>query len=213
MSRRAVPVVPLVCLLAIALSGVAGAARPGPSPASASASGACGAAGAEVRFDDGRVLITRAQRAVDPRTVRERWFACWRPTGRRSLLADVRHRPAADELALVAVRRRRFAVLGGGGRLDVYDARSGRTTATLPQVGVVRELVVTAQGRAAALQDTGSASRELWAGAGTRGCFVDAGPPTTASGDVFGDLAVHGERLEWHRSGTVLGSDLSRLAC
>jgi hypothetical protein len=207
MSRLAVPALSLLAA-ALAALGLAVA-----KPAGASASGACRAAGHEVRFDDGRLLVTRDERAVDPRVVRERWWACWRPSGRRSLLADARHLRGADDLALTAVRRGRFVVLGAAGRLDVYDGRLGRTTATVPQVGVVRELAVTPRGRAAVLQDTGSGARQLWAGSGTRGCFVDAGQAKTPSGDVFADLTVHGERLEWHREAITFGSDLSRLDC
>ncbi|HEU4973877.1 MAG TPA: hypothetical protein VFT50_02215 [Baekduia sp.] len=207
MSRRR-PVL-LLCLLAVLVP--AGATPAGATPAGAAPR--CHAGPGEVRFDDGRLAVTRDVRSADPRAVRERWWACWRPTGRRTALVDTRHRRGADELALLAVRRGRFVVLAGAGRLDVYDARRGGTTATMSQVGVVRELVVTGHGRLAALQDTFGGGRQLWAGNGTQGCMVDAGRATTGYGDVFGDLTVHHERLAWYRDGVAMGEDLSGLTC
>jgi hypothetical protein len=181
--------------------------------APAQAAGSCPRRADEVRFDDGRLLVERSERAVDPRTVRERWWTCWRPTGRRALVEDRRHRAGVDELSLLAVRRARFVVLAGGGRLDVHDGRAGRLAATLPLQGTVRELAVTAAGRAAALQDVGG-GRRLFGGDGTRNCLLDAGPSAAgAGGDVFGDLHLRREHLEWHRDGVTMGADLTRLDC
>src|SRR3954471_10727906 len=75
-------------------------------PAAPAAPGACRPRpAAEVRFADARLLVERRVRAVDPRNVRERWWACWRPTGRRFLLQDRRHPAERDETSLLAVRR------------------------------------------------------------------------------------------------------------
>jgi hypothetical protein len=204
---RAVPfLAALVALLALAVAVAA------PS----SAVPACPQRADEVRFDDGRLLVERSVRDVDPRNVRERWWTCWRPTGRRALVADVHHGADRDELSLLTVRRGRFVLLSGAGRLDVHDARSGRLTATLPQRGTVRQLVVTPRGRAAALQDVGAGQRLLYGGSGARGCLLDAGSagaPDGPDATVFGDLSVHRERLEWHRDGVTFGADLARLDC
>jgi hypothetical protein len=183
--------------------------------APAHAAAPCSHRGAdEVRYDDGRLLIERGVRSVDPGgTVRERWWACWRPTGRRFDVADVRHRPDADELALVGVRGGRFLALGGGGRLDVLDGRTGRLTASMELRGAVRELVVTSHGRAAALQAAGPASLVLLAADGTRSCLQDAGPPGGPDGSTFGGLTVRRERLSWHRDGVEFGAQLSGLSC
>src|SRR3954451_17089128 len=71
---------------------------------------------AQVRFEDGRLLVPRSERTVDPRNVRERWWACWRPPGRTFLLEDRRHLEVRDETSLLGVRRGRFAVLAAPGR-------------------------------------------------------------------------------------------------
>jgi hypothetical protein len=203
---------PRPAALAIALALAAAALLP--AVPSAEAARRCAARPrAEVRFDDGRLLVEREERTGDPRNVRERWWACWRPTGRRSLLDDRRHVADQDESALLAVRRSRFLVLGDGRALEVYDGRTGRLTATVPERGALRQAVVAAGGRLAALLDDGSGALVLLGGAGTRGCLLDAGAATDASGDVFGDVSAHGERIEWLRGGVTLGQDLARMTC
>ena len=182
-------------------------------PAVAPAATGCAKRADEVRFDDGRLLVEHSDRTIDPRTVRERWWACWRPTGRRTLIADRRRRDAAPGLALQGLRRGRFVLLLGAGRLDVADARAGRRTARVAVTGVVREVVVTPQGRAAVLQDVGGGSSRLEAGDLARSCLLDAGPPEAGDGSVFGDLAVRGEHLAWHREGLTFGAALNRLRC
>jgi hypothetical protein len=182
-------------------------------PAGAAAASGCPRRADEVRFDDGRLVVEHADRTVDPRTVRERWWACWRPSGRRTLIADRRRSDAAPELALQGIRRGRFVLLLGAGRLDVADARAGRRTARVAVTGVVRELVVTPQGRAAVLQDVAGDGSRLEAGDLARSCLLDAGGRAAADGSVFGDLAVRGEHLAWHREGVTLGADLNQLRC
>jgi hypothetical protein len=203
---------PLVLLTAApaalaALTAVVLAASP------AAAARGCAPRADEVRFDDGRLLVERSERAVDPQTVRERWWSCWRPTGRRTLLTDRRHAAAADDVGLLAVRHGRVVVLAGGGRLDAYDGRDGAHTARVPVFGVVRELAVTAEGRVAALQDEGAAVRALYGGDATKGCLLDAGRPTGRRDAPFGGLAVRGERVTWFRDGVALAQDLTRLRC
>jgi hypothetical protein len=167
----------------------------------------------ETRFDDGRLLVERSDRDAGPRTVRERWWACWRPTGRRTLLVDRRRDEAAPELALQGIRRGRFVLVLGAGRLEVADARAGRRTARVAVTGVVRELAITAKGRAAVLQDVAGAGSRLEAGDLARSCLLDAGAAEAPDGSVFGDLAVRGERLSWHRDGVAFGADLGALGC
>jgi hypothetical protein len=181
--------------------------------APAGAAADCSRQGDEIRFDDGRLLVEHSDRSIDPRTVRERWWACWRPTGRRTLIADRQRRDAAPELALQGLRRGRFVLLLGAGRLDVADARAGRRTARVAVTGVVREVVVTAQGRAAVLQDVGGDAGRLEAGDVARSCLLDAGAHEAGDGSVFGDLAVRGEHLAWHRDGVTFGANLNQLRC
>lgn len=203
---RAVPLAAAALVLAALVFAL-------PSSRAGAAVGACARRGDEVRFDDGRLLVERSERDVDPRTARERWWTCWRPTGRRALIADRRHRAGVDELSLLAVRSGRYVVLAGAARLEVRDARNGRRTAVLPQLGAVRQLVVTASGRAAALQDAGTGQRVLYGGNAARGCLLDAGTPTAADGSLFGDLSVQGERVQWFREGVTFGATLAALSC
>jgi hypothetical protein len=167
---------------------------------------------AQVRFDDGRLLVERSERSVDPRNVRERWWACWRPTGRTSLLEDRRHQEGRDETSLLGVRRGRFAVLARPERLDVHDGRRGRLTATIDHRGVVRELVVTRAGRVAAIQDEGRTRRILIGGAGTRSCLLDAATPVQADGPLA-DLSVRKESIAWFNHGVPQGDNLAALDC
>src|SRR4051794_3029200 len=184
-----------------------------PVPAARAAPPCAPRADAEVRLDDGRMLVERAEHAVDPRNVRERWWACWRPTGRRTLLQSRVHPRDVGETALLTVRRGRFLVLAGGDRLDVHDARAGRRTATMPQRGAVRQLVVTAKGRLAALQDDGHDARVLLGGGAARSCVLDAGRPAEADGSAFGDLTADGERVRWFHNGVALASDVAPRGC
>jgi hypothetical protein len=63
-----------------------------PVPAPAVAARDCTPRADEIRYDDGRLLVERSECETDPGgNVRERWWACWRPTGRRSLVLDVHH--------------------------------------------------------------------------------------------------------------------------
>lgn len=202
------PAVLAVFFVLLALVGAVSSAEP---PAAVAAA-PCRATG-EVRFDDGRLLVQRSERAQNPRTVVETWSSCWRPTGGRRRLTTFSHGRSVAALAVVAVRRGRFVVLEGRGAYDVFDGRRGRRTASVPQVGVLRELVVTTSGNVAALQATGAQALELWGGSGPARCLLDAGTAQTSSGDVFGDLTVGGERVAWYRNGVALGETLTRMSC
>jgi hypothetical protein len=209
MHRRRSPAGRAGCVVALLVTAVlVSAAASAPA-----APGSCRPrADAEVRFDDGRLLVERGERDSDPRNVRERWWACWRPTGRRHLIDDRLHPDGRDERSLLAVRRGRFVVLAGGGRLDVHDGRRGGQTARVEQRGIVRELVVSPGGRIAVVQDEGTAVRVLLAGARTRSCLLDAGNPVQADGPL-GDLVVRKEHVAWFNHGVQHGDDLARLSC
>jgi hypothetical protein len=185
-----------------------------PAAAPAHAATACAPKAEETRYDDGRLLVERTEQVVDPGgNVRERWWTCWGPNGRRSLVLDVRHPGGVDERALEGVRRGRFVVLAGGARLIVADARTGRRTATISQRGAIRELRVSSHGHIAALQDDGSGVYRLTVGDRRHDCTEDAGPAVDRDGSTFGGLQIHGERLTWHRGGIALGTSLERISC
>ena len=208
MRRRRSPAGRVGCAVAL----LAAAALTSTTAAAVAATGCRPHADAQVRFDDGRLLVEAAEREVDPRNVRERWWSCWRPNGRRTLIEDRRHLDGRDETSLLAVRRGRFVVLAGPGALDVHDARRGRRTARVDHVGVVRELVVTAAGRVAVTQDEGSSRRVLLAGSGRRSCLLDAAVPDLPEGPL-GDLFVRKEQLGWFNHGVRMGEDLTSLRC